>query len=82
MECFQYYRSMSFPIGHGQEDLDLAFSPTLERIRSNDALTLLDFHQELRTAYGGHTLVIHLKQIINWPGLYDMESMVGYDTHF
>ncbi|MEM9681301.1 MAG: hypothetical protein AAF901_13340, partial [Bacteroidota bacterium] len=57
------------PIGHTHEDIDQAFSATSKRLRSNNAITLEDLHNELRQTYNEKTVVISMQGVINFSGL-------------
>lgn len=50
------FRAIDVPfllIGHNHEDIDQAFSPTSERLRSNDEITLSGLHTQWMQAYEG-----------------------------
>ncbi len=61
------------PVGHTHEDIDQAFSTTSARLNSNNAITLQDLHCELRTVYNRHTIVCHMRHVINWSDLCENE---------
>ncbi len=57
------------PVGHTHEDIDQTFSRTSDRLRSNNAITLGELHEELRHTYNEHTVVGSMSNVINWSGL-------------
>lgn len=61
------------PVGHTHEDIDQAFSRTADRLRSNDAVTLLDMKSQLQTVYNSRTFVTEMDSVINWSGLCTQE---------
>lgn len=60
-------------MGHTHEDIDQAFSRTSQRLKSNNAITLSDFHAELRTLYNKYTTVESISIIIDWSDLCEKE---------
>lgn len=53
------------PIGHTHDNIDQTFSKTSVRLRSVGAITLINLHAELRTAYAGNASVVNLKSFVN-----------------
>lgn len=70
------------PVGHTHEDIDQVFSCTSNRLRSHDAITLLDMHKQLRTVFNEHTEVLHMKYVANWSGLCETSGALAKVTLF
>ena len=70
------------PVGHTHEDIDQAFSCTAERLRSCDAVTLEDLHEEVRKAYNAYTTVTHMRNIVNWSGLCESQHCLTRIANF
>ena len=73
------------PVGHTHCDVDQAFSSTSNRLDTHDAITLEDMHNELRTCYNENTVVVAMKQVVNWRGLCDETNCcnpIDHITHY
>ncbi len=64
------------PIGHTHEDIDQCFSQTSGRLRQHTAVTLEDLHHQLSFTNQCRTKVSHMKRIVNWKGLCDLEHCI------
>ena len=62
------------PVGHTHCDIDQAFSSTSNRLRTHDAITLEDMQAQLRCCYNENTVVMDMKQVVNWSGLCDQTN--------
>lgn len=65
MKVFDRIEVSFHPIGYANEDIDQVFSGTYERLRSQNAITLEDLHEELRAVYNVFTTVTHMYRISN-----------------
>lgn len=70
---FEEIEASFLPVAQTHEDIDQAFSRTSERLRSEDSVTLAEFHGALKRAYNGCVHVVHIKSTVNWSGLYNQE---------
>ncbi len=70
------------PIGHTHEDIDQAFSTTSAKLSTNNAITLRDLHKELGTVYNRHTVVCHMRHVINWSDLCEQEQVLTNVKNF
>lgn len=57
------------PLGHTNSDLHQSSSPTSNRLRYNDAVTLRDLQNELQQCYNDQAFTAHIDQVGNWSGL-------------
>lgn len=73
-EVFDEVEVGFLPVGHTHEDIDQAFSCTADQLRSNDAITLGEMHEQLGNVYNSRTVVSNMDNLINWSGLVRQEN--------
>lgn len=79
---FDTVEASFLPVGHTHEDVDQLFSRTSERLRSHDAVTMQEMHEQLRAVYNSKTTVRHMKYVANWSGLCIQARALAKVTHF
>ncbi len=82
LDIFDVVEAGFLPKGHTHEDVDQCFSQLSGRLKTRDAITVLDMHRELSHVNKGHTEVCHLKRLVNWSGLCENERCVNGITNF
>lgn len=82
LECLLHWGALKsvkadfLPVGHTHEDIDQAFSKRSNRLRSEKAVILSDFHDILRKKFAGAAEVVYLKKIVNWSELCEHSKMI------
>lgn len=76
LDIFDVIEIGFLPKGHTHEDVDQCFSQSACRLRQNNALNILQMHQELSQINRGFVEVSHIKRIVNWSGLCENESCI------
>ena len=70
------------PVGHTHEDIDQQFSCTSRRLRSTDAITLNDLHEQLRLSFKSSPYITQMKSVANFSGLCEAEKCVNAIQNF
>lgn len=84
MEClvawgvFRQIEVRFLPIHHSDEAIYQAFSRTVERLRSNNAIIVKALHVKLIQLYNKNAIGMHLKTVVNGPGLCDFQKREGW----
>lgn len=72
-KVFSNIEALFLHVKHIHEGTAQELSRTFKRLRSTEAISLADLHEELSKTFNERARVVHMKSVANWTGLWEQE---------